>query len=628
MDKDELKAEKSAKKLAEKAKKDEAKEKKAALRAEEKEKKAEEKAAIEAKKAEEKERKAAEKEAKRAESLEGKPTKKKKSGKEDKVIVKNESKGKVKFGWIWAILTWLALVGCSIYFYYVFQTFEMFPGKWRIYLMLALGAIALFTALLVFIPKVMSTGKILTGVLNVMLCCALIFASWYLPSVRTKIEILFEKVPTEGELEINFYVLTDVYKKANNIGQEETKTEEGSEGETVTEETTGEGETTSETTEEPAANIADYKDKTFIVQKTMDRDNQDYALLVLKRELMVDEVKLLEVESLWEAADALKSGQGDVLVMNSTYIPILEDVTGYEDFSKDVKIAYTVKKKLVVSTDPGAYDMTTQPFSILIAGNDSWDEVYTTGRTDVDMVATVNPTTKQVSFVSFPRDSYMPNPAVANMNDKLTHMGIYGIQNTVDALANYTDVSIGYYVVINFNSLVAIVNAIGGVDVDNPYAFTCDSIDTWRGDIPAGVVHMDGAMALAYVRERHDLQNGDFDRIMHQTLVIKAMLNKMTTPAVITQIDSLLTAMQGLFKTNVSLESIYALCQMQLDDMAVWNIVTYSLSGSTGSNTCAAMGTKTKLSVVYLEENQVEFATSVMNQIINGEIVTQQEMPS
>ncbi len=628
MDKDELKAEKSAKKLAEKAKKDEAKEKKAALKAEEKEKKAEEKAAIEAKKAEEKERKAAEKEAKRAESLEGKPTKKKKSGKDDKVIVKNESKGKVKFGWIWAVLTWLALVGCSIYFYYVFQTFEMFPGKWRIYLMLALGAIALFTALLVFIPKVMSTGKILTGVLNVMLCCALIFASWYLPSVRTKIEILFEKVPTEGELEINFYVLTDVYKKANNIGQEETKTEEGSEGETVTEETTGEGETTSETTEEPAANIADYKDKTFIVQKTMDRDNQDYALLVLKRELMVDEVKLLEVESLWEAADALKSGQGDVLVMNSTYIPILEDVTGYEDFSKDVKIAYTVKKKLVVSTDPGAYDMTTQPFSILIAGNDSWDEVYTTGRTDVDMVATVNPTTKQVSFVSFPRDSYMPNPAVANMNDKLTHMGIYGIQNTVDALANYTDVSIGYYVVINFNSLVAIVNAIGGVDVDNPYAFTCDSIDTWRGDIPAGVVHMDGAMALAYVRERHDLQNGDFDRIMHQTLVIKAMLNKMTTPAVITQIDSLLTAMQGLFKTNVSLESIYALCQMQLDDMAVWNIVTYSLSGSTGSNTCAAMGTKTKLSVVYLEENQVEFATSVMNQIINGEIVTQQEMPS
>ena len=623
MDNNETKEEKSAKKLAEQAKKDEAKEKKAALRAEKKEKKAADKAANEAKKAEEKERKEAERLAKKTASSEDKPVKKKKAIKNEKVVVKNESKAKVKFGWIWAILTWLALVGCSIYFYYVFQTFEMFPGKWRIYLMLALGALALLTALLVFIPKVMSTGKILTGVLNVLLCCALVFASWYLPSVRTKIEILFEKVPTEGELEINFYVLTDAYKKANNIGQEET-----AEGTTTEGETTTEGNTTeSESTEETVVNIADYKDKTFIVQKTMDRDNQDYALLVLKRELMVDEVKLLEVESLWEAADALRSGQGDVLVMNSTYIPILEDVTGYESFSDDVKIAYTVKKKLVVSTDPGAYDMTTQPFSILIAGNDSWEEVYTTGRTDVDMVATVNPTTKQVSFVSFPRDSYMPNPAVANMNDKLTHMGIYGIQNTVDALANYTDIPIGYYVVINFNSLVAIVNAIGGIDVDNPYAFTCDSIDTWRGDIPAGVVHLDGAMALAYVRERHDLQNGDFDRIMHQTLVIKAMLNKMTTPAIITQIDSLLTAMQGLFKTNVSLESIYALCQMQLDDMAVWNIVTYSLSGSTGSNTCAAMGTKTKLSVVYLEENQVEFATSVMNQIINGEIVTQQEMP-
>lgn len=134
-------------------------------------------------------------------------------------------------------------------------------------------------------------------------------------------------------------------------------------------------------------------------------------------------------------------------------------------------------------------------------------------------------------------------------------------------------------------------------------------------------------MTLAYVRERHSLVSGDFDRIAHQEIVIKALLEKVTTPAIITKIDSLLTSMQGLFKTNISVDSIYALCQMQLDDMATWNIVTYSLSGSTGRSVCASMGSQTKLSVVYLKDNQVSFVTQVINQVLNGEIINQEDLP-
>ena len=360
----------------------------------------------------------------------------------------------------------------------------------------------------------------------------------------------------------------------------------------------------------------------------MDAENQEYAIKVIKRELSVSELNLLEVDSLWDAADALLSGQGDVMVLNSTYIPVLDDVESYKNFSKDVKIIYTVKKKLVISKDSTDSDMTKQPFSVLIAGNDTWGETDTTGRTDVDIVATINPTTKQIALISFPRDSYIPNPAVGFGNDKLTHMGMYGIQNTVEALANYLGVPINNFVEINFQSLVSIVDAIGGIDINNPYAFSAYTIEEWKGDFPAGNIHMDGVMTLAYVRERHSLVSGDFDRIAHQEIVIKALLEKVTTPVIITRIDSLLTSMQGLFKTNISVDSIYALCQMQLDDMATWNIVSYSLSGSTGRNVCASMGSQTKLSVVYLKDNQVSYVTQVINQVLNGEIINQGTLPS
>ncbi len=522
-------------------------------------------------------------------------------------------KGKRKFAWFFALITFLITIASLIWFYLVFSSFSMFPSVWKTYLLVVSLVIVVLGLLLVFIPKIMVTGKILTGILNILLSIALIFCSLYLPTVKNKIEVLFEKVPTEGELEINFYVLTDAYKKENNLYQDSEETNSDS---------------STENGEETVVNIQDYKDKTFIVQKTMDAENQEYALKVLKRELSVSELNLLEVDSLWDAADALLSGQGDVMVLNSTYIPVLDDVESYKDFTEDIKIIYTVKKKLVISKDSTDSDMTKQPFSILIAGNDTWGETDTTGRTDVDIVATVNPTTKQIVFVSFPRDSYIPNPAVGYGNDKLTHMGMYGIQNTVDALVNYLGISINNYVEINFQSLVSIVDAIGGIDINNPYAFSAYTIEEWKGDFPGGNIHMDGVMTLAYVRERHSLVSGDFDRIAHQEIVMKALLEKVTTPAIITKIDSLLTSMQGLFKTNISVDSIYALCQMQLDDMATWNIVTYSLSGSTGRSVCASMGSQTKLSVVYLKDNQVSFVTQVINKVLSGEVINQGTLPN
>ena len=150
------------------------------------------------------------------------------------------------------------------------------------------------------------------------------------------------------------------------------------------------------------------------------------------------------------------------------------------------------------------------------------------GRTDVDIIVNVNPVTKQVMIIGLPRDTYIPNPALAHGYDKLTHLGNDGIQNTMKGVSEYYDIDIDYYGVVNFNTFKYIIDAIGGVDVENPYYF----VSTSGGDsltyyYEEGIVHLNGASALAYVRERHNLSNGDYGRSEHQTIVLKAIIQKL-----------------------------------------------------------------------------------------------------
>lgn len=522
-------------------------------------------------------------------------SKKKQSNKKSNFVAKYLSK-----------ITLFMFIGLGLYFYFIFRSFPMFPNVWGLWLLGGLSVVTLLLGLLCFLPKVSNLGKVLTTVLNVLLCIVLAIASWYLPHVRANIEKAFAEVPLEGEAEINFYVLKDEYKVQENV-----------EGENVEELPAEKEERTFE----------DYKDSTFIIQESVDLVNQDYAMLVANRELLSEGVKTTAVASIFDAVDALYAGEGDVMVLNTSYIPMIEDITGYENFLEKVDVVYTVYKKLQLSSEASSVDVVNKPFNVMIVGNDAYGQVYTAGRTDVNMIASVNPQTKQVSFITIPRDSHVPNACLYDNKDKLTHAGIYGIKCTEETLENYFDIDINYYMVINFSSLIKIVDAIGGVDIYNPYEFKTNRVKTFKGTFPKGDIHLDGNKALAYVRERYNLPNGDFDRAAHQTIVIKAMLEKMTEPAIITKVDKILQSLNDTFKTNVSMDEIYALAQMQLDDMAVWNIVTYAMNGVTGMDYCAAMGTSRKYSVVYLKNNQVKFVKNVIKQIHSGEEVTQEKMP-
>ena len=139
--------------------------------------------------------------------------------------------------------------------------------------------------------------------------------------------------------------------------------------------------------------------------------------------------------------------------------------------------------------------------------------------------------------------------------DKLTHSGLAGIDNTVKTMENFLGLDINYYARVNFTSLIQMVDALGGITINNDVAFT-----GYNGTYFAkGNISINGDEALEYSRERHAFGAGDNERVFHQQIVIMGMLNKMMSPAVITNYSSVLNAIEGCFETNMSSSEITSL---------------------------------------------------------------------
>ena len=260
----------------------------------------------------------------------------------------------------------------------------------------------------------------------------------------------------------------------------------------------------------------------------------------------------------------------DAILINEAYRPVIEDV--YEDFSDTTRVIYSntmvseveveEEKTIVVSEDT---------FSVYISGIDTYGSISTKSRSDVNMIVTVNPKTKQILLTSIPRDYYIPFKILNGERDKLTHSGLYGVNETKDNVAAYFGIDIPYYVRVNFTSVIDIVNAIGGIEVENPRAFL---------DFPEGVIHLNGEEALTFSRERYSFAGGDGERIKNQMRVITGIINKVISPAILTNYMSLLDSLHSSFQTNMSDDEILSLVRMQLNDMSGWEITSQNVSGS------------------------------------------------
>jgi len=190
------------------------------------------------------------------------------------------------------------------------------------------------------------------------------------------------------------------------------------------------------------------------------------------------------------------------------------------------------------------------------------------------------------------------------------------------------------YFEVNFTTFYNIVEAIGGIDIYNPYTFSLNNGvigDAGHGEqsgyvFEEGNLHLDGDQALSYVRERYNLPNGDYGRNEHQAIVLQAIITKLTSKDIITSYNSLLDNLQGNFLTSMSSDSIYSLAQMQLNDGGKWNFISYHLGGVGADDVTASMGSQL-LYVSYPLATQVDFIKQQITAVMNGQIISQGEIP-
>lgn len=364
--------------------------------------------------------------------------------------------------------------------------------------------------------------------------------------------------------------------------------------------------------------VKDLEGRKIGVLKTMSAQGTDVCLEELKKAGV--NVTTEEFDSSYRMTQALKGQAIDGMILDQGYLDTLLEMPGMENLDEEIvpviQYYYDAPKTNTAET----VDTAMEPFTVYISGIDTREnKLLRNSRSDVNLLATVNPESHEILLVSIPRDYYVETvcePDMGCMNgamDKLTHTGLHGPETTEMTLEKLFDTSINYNVRVNFSSLVNVVDELGGVQVYNPEAFTSVSGPTFR----QGDITLNGQQALAFVRERYAFTDGDRARGRNQMRVLTAIINKMMSPKILTNFSGIMSSLSSSFETNMSEKDIKALVQAQLADPAKWTIYSYSVTGSGGTDYAAELGDNAY--VMYPDQATVDNAKADIKAVLSGE---------
>ena len=362
--------------------------------------------------------------------------------------------------------------------------------------------------------------------------------------------------------------------------------------------------------DDPAQSIYDTKDYTFGILAANDRENTNKALAEVQAAIG-KEPATIEYQDNDTLIDALYAKDVNVIVINEANRSPIEEY--YKTFSDDTRVLNTHKVETVIQEDEKLDDITKTPFNVYLSGIDVYGSIKTTSRSDVNVIVTVNPNTKQILLTSTPRDYYVPLTGSNGIPDKLTHAGIHGVDCSIGTLENLYGIDIDYYVRVNFTSVRKIVDLLGGVKVYSDYDFTSD----WGPSFKKGYNQVNGKQALAFCRERHHFANGDYQRGRDHQHMIEAILNKAMSPDILPNYADLLKTASKNFQTNMSTKEITALAKMQLNDMSQWTIKYANAAGQGASKTTYSYQSR-KLYVCVPDYNSVAKITKRINKVLEA----------
>lgn len=355
------------------------------------------------------------------------------------------------------------------------------------------------------------------------------------------------------------------------------------------------------------------------VLKTMSAQGTDVCLEELKKAGV--NVTTEEFDSSYRMTQALKGQSIDGMILDQGYLDTLLEMPGMENLDEEIVPVVQYYYDAPKTNTAENVNTALEPFTVYISGIDTREnKLLRNSRSDVNLLATVNPETHEILLVSIPRDYYVETVCDADMGcmngakDKLTHTGLHGPETTEMTLEKLFDISINYNVRVNFSSLVNVVDELGGVELYNPNTFT-----SLHGNyyFKEGDVKLTGDQALGFVRERYSFADGDRERGRNQMRVLTAIINKMMSPKILTNFTGIMNSLSSSFETNMSDKDIKALVQAQLADPAKWDIYSYSVTGTGGTDYAAELGDNAY--VMYPDQTSVDNAKADIKAVLNGE---------
>lgn len=320
----------------------------------------------------------------------------------------------------------------------------------------------------------------------------------------------------------------------------------------------------------------------------------------------------------WPAmVDSLKAEDVSSMVIQDGFMQVLSDADPDTYGRLRILDSFEVDTSLATTPTPTPTSKpTSEPtngYVLYISGMDTYGSIKTRARSDVNILMVVNPSTGKILLVNTPRDFYVQLRGTTGLPDKLTHSGVYGIDVSVGTMEDLYGITIDYYLRINFNSLIAVIDALGGVDVDSAYDFSLGGYS-----FHVGANHLDGAAALAFSRDRYDFEGGDRVRGQNQERVIEAIIKKASQPSVLVNYDQIMASVQDSIQTSMPQDVISAQVRQQVFSGQKWNVTSISVDG-VGDMDYTYTYPEERLYVMVPDQSTVDLAEKMIQATLAGQ---------
>ncbi len=298
--------------------------------------------------------------------------------------------------------------------------------------------------------------------------------------------------------------------------------------------------------------------------------------------------KAQDFDNLGTMVSSIYAFETAAIVLNDSYTQYIEETDS--EFVNDSKVIYTFEVRKISDDEPVRVDVANKPFIVYLSGSDSRGTISDVARSDVNIVMIINPQTGKILLVNIPRDYYVQLHGTTGLRDKLTHAGIYGVNKSKTTIEDLLGIEVNYTVKVGFNTVIKVVDAIGGIDIYSDKEFTAFTNKTCH--FKYGTQHVDSTCALAFSRERYAYASGDRHRGENQQAVITAIINKLSDPKYMLKYTDILNAAEGSFETNLSYDEITGFAKQQLSELKHWEVESIALDGTGASMPTYSMGSQ------------------------------------